>query len=340
MTTYTLEEWGTAIASLGRLVDIRNFPDVAAEALLGERPVFLGRGYRGQTKALNPAIIGGLVIWTKGPVEILVEHDALRRALQLYQKHQAVIGLELTVTGFGGTFLEPGIPDPTRTAEGLKKVIDSGLVHPEAIVLRYDPLLRFSAPDDRILSNEKLEVFEHVISLFAPLGVKYIETKTLLLGEDLNEKYHHVWKRLSEFGVGVLTPSDFLVLYANLRDVAASYGMELFSCCMKHLISDWESDSGCLSADRLTKVGRILYGSDWSRLSGDSRASREACKCSRYWDLSNMKGHKKCGSQAEVCLYCTACSANFSNSLKQIIQQEIQLFLNGKCEEKYKLLME
>ena len=48
--TYTKEEWNGAIASMGRLVDIRNFPDVAADVLLGKRLAFLGRGYKGEKK--------------------------------------------------------------------------------------------------------------------------------------------------------------------------------------------------------------------------------------------------------------------------------------------------
>ncbi len=55
---YTELEWNGAIASMGRLVDIRNFPDVAADVLLGKREAFLGRGYKGEIKALNPEIIG------------------------------------------------------------------------------------------------------------------------------------------------------------------------------------------------------------------------------------------------------------------------------------------
>ena len=75
--TYAKEEWNGAIASMGRLVDIRNFPDVAADVLLGKRLAFLGRGYKHEAKALDPEIIGALAFWTKGPVELLVEHSGL-----------------------------------------------------------------------------------------------------------------------------------------------------------------------------------------------------------------------------------------------------------------------
>ena len=117
--TYTEKEWNGAIASMGRLVDIRNFPDVAADVLLGKRLAFLGRGYQGKPKVLNPEIIGALTFWTKGPVELLIEHPGLREVLELYNSNHAVIGLQLSVTGFGGTLLEPGIQSPEEVAAGL-----------------------------------------------------------------------------------------------------------------------------------------------------------------------------------------------------------------------------
>ena len=60
LKTYTESEWNGAIASMGRLVDIRNFPDAAANVLFGNQKAFLGKGYRGVSKALNPDAIGAL----------------------------------------------------------------------------------------------------------------------------------------------------------------------------------------------------------------------------------------------------------------------------------------
>ncbi len=38
---YTKSEWDNRILSIGRLVDIRNFPNLAGEVLLGEKPAYL-----------------------------------------------------------------------------------------------------------------------------------------------------------------------------------------------------------------------------------------------------------------------------------------------------------
>ena len=339
--TYTELEWNGAIASMGRLVDIRNFPDVAADVLLGKRLAFLGRGYRGKTKALNPKIIGALVFWTKGPVELLIEHPGLREVLELYNSNHAVVGLQLSVTGFGSTLLEPGIQSPEEVSVGLKKVLGTGLISPEAVQLRYDPLIRAKVPGGRILRNDTIQAFEKVVPLFSKLGVKVVETKFLLLGKESDDKYHHVWKRMQESGVIPLPVDDISEVFSRLSEVAVKYDMRIFSCCVREEqnLPGWTYDSGCLSASRITEVGKKRFGKDWDRLSTASRSSRSGCKCSRYFDLSNIKGHKKCGSQDAACIYCTACSKTFGGKIINKLKKEIEAFKNGERDDYYQHLL-
>ena len=338
LEAYSESEWNGAIASLGRLVDVRNFPDVAADVLMGIKPAFLGRGVRIQTKALDPKTVGALVFWSKGPVDRLIEHSGLREVLETYNKNHAVVGLELSVTGLGGTFLEPGIQSPEEVASGLRRVLDTGLVDPEAVLLRYDPLLKVRAPDGRILRNDTEHAFESVVSLFSALGVEHVETKELLLAEGENEKYHHVWQRMADLGIRSLPLDDFAVIFAGLSEVASSYGMSLFSCCMKAFLPNWSGDSGCLSAKRLTSVGKRRFGEDWNRLSFRPRPSRPGCDCTHYWDLSNVKGHKKCGSQEAACVYCTASCKDFGTAIKAKIAREIEAYRRGEREKCYEHL--
>jgi hypothetical protein len=340
--TYTKEEWNGAIASMGRLVDIRNFPDVAADVLLGKRLAFLGRGFKGEAKALDPEIIGTIAFWTKGPVELLIEHPGLREVLELYNRNKAVVAIQLSVTGFGGTFLEPGIQSPEEVAADLEKVLKTGLIDPEAILLRYDPLIRVRAPDGRILRNDTAQAFEKVVSLFAGLGVRTVETKFLLIGKESDDKYHHVWRRMRETGIIPLILNDITQVYKQLSEVAVKYGMQLFSCCVKEEqnLPGWTQDSGCLSASRYTQVGKKLFGESWDRLSSEGRSSRLGCQCSRYIDLSNIKGHKKCGSQEAACIYCTASAKDFGISIKNRLTEEIKDFNSGKRDDFYQHLLE
>jgi len=339
--TYTEKEWDKAIASLGRLVDIRNFPDIAADILLGRQKAFLGRPARIKSKALNPDIIGAVVIWTKGPVENLVEHTGLREALERYNENKAIIGLQLSVTGLGGTFMEPGIQAPEEVATGLKKVLDTGLVDPEAVQIRYDPLIRVKAPNGRIIRNDTRKAFEKIASLFSPLGVKFIETKFLLSGQEKDAKYHHVWERMKEIDIIPQPVENIHSIFVQLSEIAFKYDIHLFSCCVKEeqKLPGWTNDAGCLSADRLSRVAKDRFGVSWDRISFAKRPSRKGCQCSKYFDLSNVKGHKKCGSQNAACIYCTACAKTFGKTIQNKIKAEIDAFCNGSRDEYYKHLL-
>lgn len=104
---------------------------------------------------------------------------------------------------------------------------------------------------------------------------------------------------MRETGIIPLILNDITQVYKQLSGVAVKYGMQLFSCCVKEEqnLPGWTQDAGCLSASRYTQVGKKLFGESWDRLSSEGRSSRLGCQCSRYFDLSNIKGHKKCGSQ-------------------------------------------
>jgi hypothetical protein len=158
----------------------------------------------------------------------------------------------------------------------------------------------------------------------------------------IDDKYHHVWRRMRETGIDPLNFNDINQVYNQLDEVAAKYGMELFTCCVKEEqnLPDWTKDSGCLSAYRYTVVGKKLFGESWDRLSTTGRLSRPGCQCSHYFDFSNVKGHKKCGSQDAACIYCTACSKVFGKSIKDILTEEIKDFNSGKRDDFYQHLLE
>lgn len=342
MDYYTEKEWKGAIASLGRLVDIRNFPQIAADILLGKRPVRLGFGIKKSPKALNPEIIGGLYLWTKGPVEILIDHPGMFEVLKTYNKLNSVIGLQLTVTGFGGTMLEPGISIPQRVADGLRRVLETDLIDPESILLRYDPLMKISSPDGKILRNDSVKAFEYVVSKFASLGIKEVSTKFLLFGEKAGQKYFQVYERLKQAGLIPFKPDNQLKIFEKYRDIAKEHGMRLQTCCVRaeQDIQEWKYDGACLSASRLDKVGKRRFGEHWNRISFLKRNARPGCLCNLYWDLSISKGCIRCGSQEAACLYCSASVKNYGAKIKNQLKKEIKEYLSGKKNKDYFHLMD
>ncbi|MBI5242293.1 MAG: DUF1848 family protein [Elusimicrobia bacterium] len=319
MERYSPDEWGGRVLSLGRLVDVRNFPDVAADALLGKTPAYLGRGCGLPAKRIDPCIVGAVVIWTKGPVDLLVSHPGLREALDVYKRNKAVVGLMVTVTGFGGTFVEPGIAPPEETAAQLRRVLESGLISPKSVVIRYDPILKLRVDDGRLLRNDTEPAIRRVLALFTNLGIARVESKPLLAEEKEGGKYHHVWKRLKRAGLWPepFSSEEVREIYSRMKSLAEGFGFKPSTCCVEQTcgLKGWNLDAGCIDAEQLTEVGKALFGPDWARISKGKRSSREGCRCSAYWDLSNAKGHKKCGSGEAACLYCTACNEKFSADL-------------------------
>lgn len=316
---YTASEWQSRIAGFGRLVDIRNFPDIAGKVLLGEHETYLGRGVHLPKKNLDPEMIPAVVFWTKGPVETLVKNKHLLRTLKVYRANKAVVGIQLSVTGLGGTLLEPGIPSVDESVSGLDKLLQTGLIDPEAITLRYDPIIKARCPENQLISNASHSLFEKVIIPFAKLGVRRVQTKFLLFSQIEGGKYHHVYKKMQQLGITPLSISDsekFEIL-SRFKELSNYRGLECSTCCIaqEQQLPSWSGDNACLSADHLTRVGKRLFGNQWNRITQEKRSSRKGCLCTAYWDLSYVKGHKKCGSQSPACLYCSASSHTFGKSI-------------------------
>ena len=79
--------------------------------------------------------IHSLVIWTKNPENILF-HPQLNGTLK--QLNQIII--LLTVTGLGGTPLEPNVPSVDQVLQQLPSIIEF-LGSAQRLVIRYDPLI-------------------------------------------------------------------------------------------------------------------------------------------------------------------------------------------------------
>jgi hypothetical protein len=199
--------------------------------------------------------------------------------------------------------------------------------------------VKVRVPDGRIVRNDTVEAFESVVSLSSALGVRSVETKLLLLSEGEDRKYHHAWKRMEDHGIHPLPLDDFATTFTKLSGAASNLGMSLFSCCIKHFIPGWTGDSGCLSAQRLTRVGKRRFGEAWDRISFEPRPSRPGCDCTFYYDLSNVKGNRKCGSQEAACIYCSASCERFSTTIKDRTKREIEAFCNGEREDLYQHLL-
>ena len=91
---------------------------------------------RQKVRRLRTRYLYGVMFWSKQPLPFL-SHTALRTLVCELQNPI----LQLTVTGLGGTLLEPGIPTADQIFNIMPALIDLFKGDPERIRWRFDPIL-------------------------------------------------------------------------------------------------------------------------------------------------------------------------------------------------------
>jgi DNA repair photolyase len=81
--------------------------------------------------SLAPTEVRWFVFWTRWP-------RPFREALSLLQRRRFPVLVNLTITGLGGSPVEPGCPSPTRALEAALELAER--LPPGAIQWRYDPI--------------------------------------------------------------------------------------------------------------------------------------------------------------------------------------------------------
>ncbi|MCK4428229.1 MAG: DUF1848 family protein, partial [candidate division Zixibacteria bacterium] len=95
-----------------------------------------------------------LVIWTKNPKNIL-SHPGLKKCLEELDQ----IYILLTVTGLGGTPLEPFAPKTEEVFDQLPEIIDF-IGSSQRLAIRYDPLIDVVYKGKIRLSNIDMNLFD------------------------------------------------------------------------------------------------------------------------------------------------------------------------------------
>jgi len=197
-------------------------------------------------------------------------------------EHQDKIILHLTVTGMGGSRIEPFVPKAEETYKKLVDLLEKGFPISH-VVLRVDPI---------VPTEKGIETALGVITAFSGLGIKRLRFSFL-------DNYKHVKKRFKEEGIKELYDGEFHAplelrkkYAAKIEEVAHDGGFEIVEACGEPGI---ESVS-CLSqrdVDILDLTDKII-------LEG-SAEQREGCGCpANKSELLRLRPHQ-CENK---CLYC------------------------------------
>jgi hypothetical protein len=225
-----------------------------------------------------PDRVHTVVLWSKHPAPILERGD-LARCLKRYGQ----VFLHLTVTGMGGSWLEPGIPTDEETLGRLPALVDF-LGGPERLTVRFDPIVRLRLPGGRVFTNRPY--FSRVAEAAGRSGVERLVVSWM-------QSYPKVVRRLERFGVSVEEPSregreeETRGLFAE----AGRLGLKVSACCDARL-----PVSSCIDGRLLSALHPAGEAAPLKKAGGQ----RPRCGCTASWDIG---WYDACPGG---CLYCYA----------------------------------
>jgi DNA repair photolyase len=225
-----------------------------------------------------PSRVHTLVIWTKAPSTLLANTELVEAVSRYNQQY-----FHCTITGMGGTRLEPLSPPLSQSLASLKGLVSLAGA-PERVRVRFDPVVHLVLPGEITYSN--LSHFRTVALACADAGITAVTTSWM-------QCYPKVVKRLERAGIRILTVSASQMRRETefLLDHCTEHGLCLSGCCATHLPA-----ARCIDGALLNRLHPLGHGCS----EGKARGQRADCTCSASLDIG---WYAPC---AHGCLYCYA----------------------------------
>lgn len=252
------------VVSASRRTDpVAWFPDDLAERL----------------ESIEPGRVHTVVIWTKDPRNML-NHVRLRAALCA----QDQIFLHLTVTGLGGSAMEPGVPSPETILPLLPDLVEF-CGDPRRIRWRFDPIVVWNSPHGR---RSNLSEFKRLAPSFVGCGITSAVTSICTLYPKVTARF----RNLSRFTPVEISGADRAAIRKSIGKDAERNGIDLQWCCEPGV-----NPARCIDGKLLTR----LHPENREAPVDLAVGQRQLCGCTRSWDV---------GWYGQVCrggcLYCYA----------------------------------
>ncbi len=216
---------------------------------------------------------------------ILITKKLTDGCIEKILENKEKIILHLTCTGFGGSILEPNVPEYKKQIEQCKKLIEKGFSSYQ-IVLRIDPII----PTEKGLITAQT-VLDYTLSL--NLGIQRVRISVI-------DMYPHVRERFVKKGVPLpygesfsASTEQFRMVNNWVRDNKAKYKNVSFECCAENRLH-FAEQVGCVSNKDLGLLGL-------KRIDTDSIGfQRNGCLCLGC-KTELLENKTPCKHQ---CLYC------------------------------------
>lgn len=222
---------------------------------------------------LDPTIIDCIVFWTKSPSPLLPH-------LQEISELGYGFYFQVTLTPYGKE-IEQNLPSKDTLLDDFQRL--AGLIGPERVVWRYDPIL---------LTDEI--ALDYHIKHFSAFAKKLAgsTTRCILSFVDFYTKTQRNTKNLKLRSIQV---EDMEALGRELAPIGAKYGLQLCTCSEAVNLAQFGIEKGtCIDAGLIeAMLGRSLHAKK-------DRNQRLECGCVESIDLG---AYNTCSNQ---CLYCYA----------------------------------
>ena len=225
--------------------------------------------------------VHSVFFWTRYPAA-LTDGGPLAELVRVGIENPFV---HLTLTGLGGSTLEPRVP-PTREVLGrLDALIEALRAEPRRLIWRFDPVLR---------GVTSLETFEELATQMGTRGVRtciFSFPAMMSLKGSLEPQY-------ARFGITRWGRADKRELALRMAEIATRHGMALQVCNQPRVVTDCHGAvqaASCISAELAGALHPRGIALDLPR----DPSQRRHCNCAVSHDIGRYED--RCGSG---CAYC------------------------------------
>ncbi|MBN2344105.1 MAG: DUF1848 family protein [Deltaproteobacteria bacterium] len=235
---------------------------------------------RNKAKRLRSRFLYGVVFWTKRPGAFL-QNRPLRKLVEELENPL----VQLTITGLGGTPLEPGIPPVQHTLAMLPELVRLFKANPQRVRWRFDPLLK---------QHNGIDDFNIIAEAVAAVG---IQECTISFPTYFSLK-GNLTSQFNLAGIPKWNNTEKADFVAELTDAARQFNIGLKSCAQPEIctINSAVQPAACIDAALI----RSLHPNRLPLPLGKDSAQRKHCLCVASEDIGNYHEHR-CGGG---CVYC------------------------------------
>jgi len=276
------------VISASRRTDlVASFPEWLAAALEAGTARVVGPSGRARDVDLAPGSVHTIVLWSKNYDNLLKDAAGLGRLLHAYDQ----VYCHFTITGLGGTPVEPGSPEPEAALSQIPALVRFA-GRPERVSLRFDPLVFWR---ERSALRSNLGFFDRLAAAAAASGIPTIRMS-------FAQWYRKAVRRAAARGFRYVDPPDEekQALAASLTAKARRAGLDLCACSQPFLTGGRGGPRPSSCVDGLLLQALHPRG-EFVSVRKD-RTQRAGCLCTESVEI---------GSYTQACPHgCVYCYAN------------------------------